>query len=823
MRKREEREGRNRSREKESLADTSETEEDQTSKVTEVPLRHPAPNCLLNTVTIEPHAVKLVTVTKPTYALNEQVLVGPSYELEGSPELIMVETLNEGLGRELVVPIFNCSTEPVTLPEGVKISRMETLQKYTIVDHNSKTRDPWEKLQLILRNKTKSPDNVASFKEWLETQEDANIELLKERKINMDQMPTDPKDRALVLKLMVQYREVFAKSNLDLGDTNITEHEIDTGDAKPIKQRPHKTPYALRDIMDKAVDDMLKQGITSESNSPWASPVVLVKKKDGSVRFCVDFRKVNAVTIKDSLPMPRIDDTIESFQGAKYFSTLDLMSGYWQIRMRERDKLKTAFVTPKGLYHFNRMPFGVTNGPATFQRAMDTMLHGMPRNMCHAFIDDIIIYSKTFDEHLFDLALVFEAIVAANLKAKAAKCEFFKEEVKYLGFIVSSRGIEPCQDKVQKVRDTPTPLNQKQLRSWLGLAGFYRKFVQDYSKIVQPLNCLLKDEFKNKSNWKWGIKEQLAFDTLKERLTNAPLLGYPEYGKDSILYTDASTYALGAVLAQKDEQGMERPIAYASRTLRGSELNYTITEKECLAVIWALKHFRQYCVGVKTTIITDHAAATWIFSAAHKLESKPPRLIRWALEIQDYDLNIMYRKGSLHKNADAMSREPIALADPAHFLKRENEFKAKDQKVDFTFMGPFNDLDDEIIEQKPNDSIINIIDWVEIWKNIPENNDPNQLWSNYQETIDELPSSLAEIGAIEMDEPPALDMELLRKEQRSDFFWEPIIRFLETKEVVDDIMVAYLLAQTQAPASPSPHRRECWRRRRYDAAPNHEI
>ena len=234
-----------------------------------------APNCLLDTVTIEPQSVKLVSIAKPSRAIGEEVLVSPSDEIKGEPYLLMAETLNRGEGRQLVVPIFNSSTKPVTIREGTKLTKMEPLHDYTLVKHPKDTRNPWEKLQLILRNKQKSPENVQLFKEWLMTQEGPDIEILRQRKVDVDSLPVEPEERGIILKLMIQYIQVFAKDSLDLGETHLTKHRIDTGDTKPIKQRPHKTPFALREIMDKACKDMYEQGVIEDSQSPWASPVVL--------------------------------------------------------------------------------------------------------------------------------------------------------------------------------------------------------------------------------------------------------------------------------------------------------------------------------------------------------------------------------------------------------------------------------------------------------------------------------------------------------------------------------------------------------------------
>ena len=286
---------------------------------------------------------------------------------------------------------------------------------------------------------------------------------------------------------------MFSTGDTDLGRTNRVEHQINLSDPIPFKERHHRIPPHLYDEVKRHIQDMLEADVIRESVSPFASPVVLVRKKDGKLRFCVDYRKLNSRTIKDSHPLPRIDETLDSLAGAKYFSSLDLKAGYWQVEVAEADKAKTAFTAgPLGFYEFNVMPFGLVNAPATFQRLMQATLGDLHLNQCLLYLDDIIVFSKTFDDHLTNLERVFQRLKDANLKLKPSKCSFLHQEVKYLGHLVSRDGIRPDPDKISALMKWPAPTSVKEVRQFLGFAGFYRKFVKDFAKVARPLHDLTK-------------------------------------------------------------------------------------------------------------------------------------------------------------------------------------------------------------------------------------------------------------------------------------------------------------------------------------------
>jgi hypothetical protein len=389
--------------------------------------------------------------------------------------------------------------------------------------------------------------------------------------------------------LVHKYADAFATPDGQLGGTDLVKHSIDTGNARPIKT-PYRPPtFAKRAIIDENLDKMLENDIIEPSNSPWASPVVLTKKKDGTHRFCVDLRKLNDVTRKDAYPLPNIQDCLSSLEGAKWFCTLDLASGYWKVAMEESDKEKTAFATHRGLFQFKKMAFGLTNAPATFMRLMERVLQRLNWEQCLVYLDDIIVFGDSFDQCLSRLQTVIQRIQDAGLKLKPSKCHLFRSEVSFLGHIVKEEGIACDPEKIVKVREWPTPESVGDVRSFLGLANYYKRFIQGFSSLALPLTEMTG---KNKT-FRWDERCQTSFESLKDALTTAPVLAYPSSNPDDIfiLDTDASNFGIGAVLSQMQD-GAERVIAYASKGLGKSERNYCTTFRELLAVVVFITHFK---------------------------------------------------------------------------------------------------------------------------------------------------------------------------------------------------------------------------------------
>ena len=539
----------------------------------------------------------------------------------------------------MLVPMVNVHGAATRLIEGMEIGYAQPLDV-------AKTVTPKSQCALV---ETKAI-----------TQTSERLSELK-RVLGVDHVTLSEEQRVQLTELITNYSDVFALANSELGCTDIVCHSIDTGDSRPIKQRPYRTPIIHRETISRMIDEMEEQGVVQPSISPWASPVVLVPKKDGSQRFCVDYRRLNALTKRDVYRLPRIDDILDTAGGAKYFSTLDLASGYWQVELDQSAREKSAFTTHRGLFEFTRMPFGLCNAPATFQRLMQVILTGLEGKSCFVYLDDILVVSSTFEDHLSHLAELFERLRRAGLRLKPKKCLLLRKEVPYLGHVMTTSGIRPDPAKIETVKNFLTPTDVTKIRQFLGLASYYRRFIPAFARIAHPLHRLTKKDVP----FHWNSDCETAFERLKECLMTAPILSYPQCGPDKrfILETDASGLGLGAILSQEQE-GQVHPIAYASRTLDPHECNYGISELETLALVWAVRHFRPYILGHHTVAYTDHSACTSLLN-----NPRPTgKLARWALTIQELDLEIKHRSGKSNSNADALSRNPVAQVNSVETL-----------------------------------------------------------------------------------------------------------------------------------------------------------
>ena len=454
--------------------------------------------------------------------------------------------------------------------------------------------------------------------------------------------------REPIEKILLYYMDVFNLDSETLPCTSLAKHSITLKEDKIINVKSYRPPEHHKIEINKQMTEMLDKKIIEPSDSPYNSPVWVVPKKiDASGkqkwRIVIDFRKLNELTDQDAYPLPDIDDILSQLGNAKYFSALDLSSGFHQIPMDENSRKYTAFSTPQGHFHYNRMPFGLKNAPATFQRMMDTALRGLINNHCFVYLDDIIIFGQSIEEHNKNLAIILQRLREVGLKVQPDKCEFLKPELEYLGHLVTANGVKPNPEKIEAVKNFKLPKNPTDVKSFLGLAGYYRKFIRNFSKIAKPLTELTKKDIQ----FHWTDKTQLSFDTLKERLCQAPVLKYPDYTKTFTLTTDASNEGLGAILSQDGH-----PCCFISRTLNPPERNYTTTEKELLAIVWAVRRFRQYLLGRKFKIQTDHQALKWL----HNCKDPSSRLIRWRLRLEEYEYDIEYVKGKENVAADTLSR-----------------------------------------------------------------------------------------------------------------------------------------------------------------------
>ncbi|HSN22635.1 MAG TPA: reverse transcriptase domain-containing protein, partial [Methylomicrobium sp.] len=445
---------------------------------------------------------------------------------------------------DVPVRAVNLSSEPVTIKKGTLVAELHPV----VVVHDDD--------QGGTALKSPGPQTRAKVVNHCEDQELDFIE-----KLTQDVHDSVPESTTIALReLLTRYADVFSTSENDLGCTHLATHSIDTGSAKPIRQQLRRFPPAHVEAISKHVDNMLQQGVIEPASSPWASNVVLVRKKDGSYRCCIDYRQLNLVTRRDAYPLPRIDACLDAMVGAKWFTTVDLRSSYHQVPVDPKDRDKTAFVCPRGMYRFRSMPFGLCNAGATFQRLMDSVMAGLHLDICLVYLDDVIVFSRTENQHLERIEAVLQRIRSAGLKLKPDKCMLFQRSVSFLGHVVSGDGISTSPEKVRAVVEWPTPTRLKDVRAFLGLAGYYRRFVPGFASLAAPLHALMKKD--KRFEWTMGADE--AFHALKAALTSPPILAMPSNSGQFTLDTDASDTAIGAVLSQQQD-GVERVIAYASR------------------------------------------------------------------------------------------------------------------------------------------------------------------------------------------------------------------------------------------------------------------
>ncbi|XP_065416479.1 uncharacterized protein LOC135974099 [Chrysemys picta bellii] len=432
------------------------------------------------------------------------------------------------------------------------------------------------------------------------------------------------------------------------GYTSLVKHSIRTEPGKVVRETTRPLPYRMREAVEEEVRAMLALGVIEPSQSEWRSPVVLVPKPDGTRRFCIDFRRVNAISHFDAYPMPRVDELLGRLGEAQYITTLDLSKGYWQIPLEETSKEKTAFATPTGLYQFTRMPFGLHGAPATFQRLMDQLLQPH-QDYAAAYLDDVVIYSRGWEDHLPRVAAVLRSLRQAGLTANPKKCRIAWQETNYLGYTVGGGRVKPLVGKVQALLDCPTPSTKRHVRQFLGLVGYYRRFIPQFATIAASLTGLLTKD--SPRQVRWSPECEAAFQTLQKCLCQEPVLYSPDFKRPFILQTDASGVGLGAVLSQEVE-GKDHPVVYLSRKLFPRERNYAVVEKEALAVKWACDALRFYLLGAPFTLVTDHAPLRWLM----RMKDNNARIMRWYLALQPYAFTVQHRAGKDHTNADFLSR-----------------------------------------------------------------------------------------------------------------------------------------------------------------------
>lgn len=482
----------------------------------------------------------------------------------------------------------------------------------------------------------------------IQTIEDSGFSKMSQ--LNLNHLNRD--ENYKLRKLLDDFKDLFYKDGDKLTATHEVQHEIPTSIDKPLYSKIYRYPRVHENEIQKQIGEMLSQNIIKESNSPYNSPLWIVPKKiDNSGikkwRLVVDYRKLNEYTKTDKFPIPHMEGILDRLGRAQYFSTLDLAKGFHQILVKQDDREKTAFSTPFGHYEFIRMPFGLKNAPSTFQRLMNSVLREYVNKICIVYLDDILIFSTSLDEHLDNLKKIFKRLREAELKIQIDKCSFLQNQTEFLGHVLTPKGVKPNPRKVEIIQNLKLPNTQKKIKSFLGMTGFYRKFIKDYAKIAYPMTKYLKKNSNVNPNDPNFIT---AFEQLKDVLVSPPILRYPNFNKKFKLITDASNFALGAVLTQEGH-----PICYASRTLNVHERNYSTIEKELLAIVWSTQYFRPYLYGVEFDLSTDHQPLKWL-QAKNNGKDINPRLQRWLVRLMDYNAKIDYIKGKENHIADFLSR-----------------------------------------------------------------------------------------------------------------------------------------------------------------------
>lgn len=542
----------------------------------------------------------------------------------------------------------------------------------------------------------------------------------------------------------------------NLTRTTLVYHKIDTGDHPPIKQRYYPLSPAMQKFVNIEIDRMLELGVIRESSSPWSSPMLLVKKSDDSYRLCFDGRKLNSITKKDSYPIPYLSSILDRLNDCRYLSTIDLKKAFWQIPLTPDSCEKTAFTVPqRGLFEYVVVPFGISNAPASQQRFMEKIFGSLLGEKLFVYLDDIVLISSTFAEHMELLKEVRRRLFEANLTINFDKCKFCRSSLAYLGFIVDKSGLHTDPAKIDAIVNYPKPTTATGVKRFLGMCSWYRRFVPDFASISAPITELIKGRVK-KQTITWNANADECFETLKSLLVRSPILGSPDFDKPFNIQCDASNLGLGSVLTQGDGEN-EKVIAYASRTLNKAERNYTVTERECLAVIFGITKFRPYVEGTHFTVYTDHYSLLWLTN----MKEPTGRLCRWSVKLSQFDFSIKHRKGKHNVVPDALSRSPLETC----FIQLEPE------DHDLWYKKMLNS-----VETKPESFPDWRIENSQLFKLIPNRHD---IRSNLIEWKQVIPKSRRnEILKLCHDEPTSAHFGIFKTYQRilENYYW-PKLRY----------------------------------------------
>ena len=567
--------------------------------------------------------------------------------------LLIGKALNKITGNTIKIPIINTSEEIQEIRVNTVVGEVETLDENALMTTGVKSKSSFSR-------RRERPGDL----------------------VNLDNSILNPSEKLQLRALLNEFGDIIGESISELGRTNIVQHVIETlPNATPIRSKPYNILLGLRAEVKEQLDEMQRQGLITIGTGEWSSPIVLVKKKDNTWRFCVDYRKLNAITVKHTMALSSIDNAAEIMSGKKYFSTIDLASGFFQVALHESSQEKSGFITPWGPYKWLVMPQGAAGSPSTFSRlSLALMADLISAGSACVYLDDYLMTSKDFPSHLKLLRTVFTRLQYAGLKYRLSKSSFCQKEVLYLGHIISQDGLSVAPHNYAKIRDFPNPTDKTGIRRLLGLFGYYRSFIKGFSAIAAPLiNLTNKD-----TPFKWTEACEKATLELKERVTSAPILHFPDMSRQFILTTDASAIAVGGVLSQMGDDGKDHPISFFSKALTKAERKWDSCEQELFAILSAVKHYRHYLMNTKFRVRTDNKACTYVLKKAEL----SPRLARWAIQLADYDYDVEHTPGKHNCVADALSRaELIAAIDTDDQPSEVDNAMRTAQSHDY-FLGP---------------------------------------------------------------------------------------------------------------------------------------
>ena len=659
----------------------------------------------LRAATVIPPYTERIVEAYTSIKQAAKALFSPDLHLMNNKRLLLTQAIIQIRNNSTKLIITNTNDYPIQLERDVKVGFVSFLDKdHQVVTGNERGNQNFNDL---ITNNASTDQQTEKIPWYVNAISDSRTDLAAnedevEKTLDQATQHIEDSDQRLQTKSIIRkYRKVFDTSSSTIANTSI-HHTIPTGDHPPVNSVPYRGSIEQQQALRKIIDQLEKSNQIRPSSSPWSSPVLLIKKKTGDYRFVVDYRKLNAITAKDSFPIPTIESTLQQLAGNAYFSTLDLRSGYFQIPINEIDKPKTAFITTTGLWEFNVLPMGLTNAPPSFQRIMYNLVVNGHEDYCLVYLDDIIIFSKNLDEHLNHLNEILNILDQHNFQLNPSKCSIMKKKIDYLGHSISGNGIAPLHDNIKAIQDLPMPERPtlKQANEFIGGLGFYRKFIKNFSRIAGPIHRVTNLTKDNKHKFQWGDEQQEAVRQLKQIITGPELvLEFPDQKLPYILSTDASRAGLGAVLKQIARDGRTKVIYFLSRTLTAAEVKYSTTEQEALAMVWAITKLRPYLLGRDFMVETDHCPLCQF----HKKRSRNGRLDRWAIEIlAEYNVTeIKYKKGKCHCDADLLSRYPLQI----HTNQSKDTITRKQTEG---YLFPHMDETDDEFNLQPT-AVINVI------------------------------------------------------------------------------------------------------------------